>query len=145
MRDKSAVEEEIKNLSNKILEKYPNVATVECQFCGSGDSFSDFNWITAKDKSDNEMHIESNYGSSVSDLFFAIINYDDRAIFDNDGSEGTIFVDLINNKIKIEVSYFELISQSQGQNEFDNLLSPNKKKPVEFSSFVKTKKTKKGK
>jgi len=138
--------ENIKNISKQIMEKHPDVAIIECMFNGCGDSFSDFNDVTIKDKNGSDINGENDpYEKNreiFEDLFWNIIEYDGRANFNDDGSEGNITIDLINNKIKIEVSYFESISQSQGENEFNDLMATNKKKPVEFSSFAKTKKSK---
>jgi len=133
------------DLALLFLKENPNATKAKCTFSGSGDCFDDFYDITVFGKDDSEM--EYNADDTLQQLFFKIIDTDGRAIFDNDGSCGEIDIDFITGKIKIEVSYYETIKNSDGENEYDNIIDPKMPdKPIQdLSNFVKLKNKKKAK
>jgi hypothetical protein len=140
MIDNSYVEK-IKELSMKFLKQHQDVGRVKSRFQGSGDSFGEFydmEIYNKKDKLLEDFSVE--WSNELEDLLYAIIQNDGRAYFDNDGSTGYIDIDFVNNKIKIEVAYYELVSNSDGECEYKNLLESPTPDRVEFQSLIKNKK-----
>lgn len=136
---------DLKEFAAKFLEKCPKVGKVYCEFCGSGDCFSEFSEIIIFDRDNLEIGIEDEYSNMLETLFFKIMDADGRAYFDNDGSSGTIEVDFIKGKVKVEIFYYELVKNSDGENEYEDLIDPKifQKPMQDLSNFVKLKKKKK--
>lgn len=144
------IEEEnldLKEFAAKFLENCPKIGKVYCEFCGNGDCFSEFSEIIVWDRDDVEIEIDDNEMKMLESLFFKIMDADGRAYFDNDGSSGTIEVDFVKGKVKVEIFYYELVKNSDGENEYENLIDPKMfPKPMQdLSNFVKLKNKKKGK
>ena len=84
------VKETIKSLKNK----FPGTMEIKIEYRGSGDSFEDF-WNL---ESIPESNIQQ---EDVEDLLWYAID-NSEANFNNEGSEGEIIIDLINEKLSID-------------------------------------------
>lgn len=101
------VKQEIKDLK----AKFPDVKEINIEYRGSGDSFEDFwNLETTPDSSISQEDVESL-------LWHAIENSD--ANFNNEGSEGDIKIDLINEKLIINNYYIIESRESSGIKEIE--------------------------
>jgi hypothetical protein len=81
-----------------LKEKYPELTTLEVEYYGSGDNFDDFHTITGFDKDGNGLDISTGevYGI-IDDYCFHIFDMSGQIDFNDEGSEGTIKFDLVNN------------------------------------------------
>jgi len=148
MKDYQLAKEQMKSFCNLLLEKVPNLGKASCSYRGTGDSFEEFDEQCLYDTKGAEIdysRIYSEISKTLEDLFWAIIEHDGRGYFDNDGSRGEIIIDFLKGTVNVQVYDYELIEKDAGDNSYDDLLPSLKKKPVEFSSFVKNKKVKKTK
>jgi hypothetical protein len=96
----------IKEEIQKLKKLYPDVKEIEISYNGSGDSFSEFYSIQVDGNEDT--HIEE---SALSDLLWHAIS-NSEADFDNDGCEGIIIIDLVEEKMSIANEWFELVSNA---------------------------------
>ena len=107
---------DIQESIKKIKELYPDAEQIIIEYNGSGDSFSDFyNCYFLPDN----IRIEPDMNNpTLNDLlWYAIENSD--ADFNNDGSEGEIIIDLVNNKVSIDNYYIVQEREPSGKIEFE--------------------------
>ena len=95
----------------QLKEKYPTAATIEVSYEGSGDSFGDFWSITAYDAAGNEVK-DASHGEIqhiIEDYCYEIFEMSGEPDFNNDGSEGTIKFDILNQVTTLDnyVKYVE--------------------------------------
>jgi hypothetical protein len=137
---------EMRSFCTLLLQKVPNLGKASCSYRGTGDSFEEFDEQCLYDTKGDEIEWHgSDISKALEDLIWAIIQYDGRGYFDNDGSRGEIVIDFLKGTVNVQVYDYQLIENDAGDNQYDDLLVPLKKKPVEFSSFVKKTKVKKTK
>jgi hypothetical protein len=82
----------------QLKETFPKAATIEVSYEGSGDSFGDFWSVTAYDSDNKEL---KDYSSGeiqhiIEDYCFEVFEMSGEPDFNNDGSEGTIKFDILN-------------------------------------------------
>jgi hypothetical protein len=106
----------IKDQLDSFIKAYPKAKTLSCTFNGSGDSFESFCDICAFNKKDEPIDFGSEF--DFDSIFESIIEHDDRADFNNDGSCGEIEIDLKTRRVTINVSYYEMQEIPQGDNTY---------------------------
>lgn len=88
----------------QIKELDPDIAIVEISYSGSGDSFGDFYNIDAYD-SDKKMIDIASHGalqSIIEDYCFEVFDMSGQPNFNDEGSEGTITIDVDNQVTKLD-------------------------------------------
>jgi len=102
--DKLAVYAELK-------ETFPTAATIEVSYEGSGDSFGDFWSITAYDAAGKELenYSHGDIQNIIEDYCFEVFEMSGEPDFNNDGSDGTIKFDILNQITTLDnyVKYVE--------------------------------------
>lgn len=82
----------------ELKKKYPTVSKISISYEGSGDSFGDFYHIVADDQDGNDMEIShGEIQNIVEDYCFEIFDKSGQPNFNDDGSTGTITLDIDNN------------------------------------------------
>ena len=84
----------VKQAIKDLKIKFPTIEKINIEYNGSGDSFNDF-WNL---ESIPESNIEQ---EDVEDLLWYAID-NSEANFNNEGSEGVIIIDLVNEKLSID-------------------------------------------
>jgi len=84
----------VKQVIKDLKIKFPTIEKINIEYNGSGDSFNDF-WNL---ESIPESNIEQ---EDVEDLLWYAID-NSEANFNNEGSEGEIIIDLVNEKLSID-------------------------------------------
>jgi hypothetical protein len=84
----------VKQAIKDLKIKFPTIEKINIEYNGSGDSFNDF-WNL---ESIPESNIEQ---EDVEDLLWYAID-NSEANFNNEGSEGEIIIDLVNEKLSID-------------------------------------------
>jgi len=108
----------IKDQLDSFIKAYPKAKTLSCTFNGSGDSFESFDDICAFNKKDEPIDIDFGSEFDFDSIFESIIDHDDRADFNNDGSCGVIEIDLKTRRVTINVSHYEMREVEQGENTY---------------------------
>lgn len=121
MKEKS--KKKINELIQKLLEKHPNTVTIQGSYHGSGDSFDEISSQALLNENGEEFD-STDATTILREIFLLVIDIDGRSDFNNEGCCGNIEIDIKTGKIKIEVEFYELVAQSDGENEYDNILSP---------------------
>lgn len=81
----------------QLKEMYPDIAKVEISYSGSGDSFGDFYNIDAYNSEDKSINIShGQLQDVVEDYCFHIFDMSGQPNFNDEGSEGTITIDVDN-------------------------------------------------
>jgi len=106
----------IKDQLDSFIKAYPKAKTISCTFRGSGDSFDSFDDICVFNKKDEPIDFGSEF--DFDSIFESIVEHDDRADFNNDGSCGEIEIDLKTRRVTINVSYYEMQEIPQGDNTY---------------------------
>jgi hypothetical protein len=99
----------------QLKEDFPEVLKINVQYMGSGDSFEDFWDQTVECKDGKDSTIDQSEYEDL--LWYAIENSD--ADFNNDGSEGTITIDLENQKLSIDNYYRVMETNASGNKVFE--------------------------
>jgi hypothetical protein len=114
------------NVLKELKKLYPKTGLIEISYEGSGDSFDDFFQVCAyssykknktlkefsnkprPDSSDKSKVINDikNSKSFLSDLCFEMMDQHDEISFNDEGCSGVIYIDLDEEKIWIENSYY---------------------------------------
>jgi hypothetical protein len=84
----------VKQTIKDLKVKFPEIEEIKIEYRGSGDSFEDFWNLESTPESDIQQE-------DVEDLLWYAIDNSD-ANFNNDGSEGEIIIDLVNEKLSID-------------------------------------------
>jgi hypothetical protein len=98
-------EKEIKDKIEVLKKSFPNLDAILVDYNGSGDSFDSFNYIRGL-KEKEEININIDYDTDFNSLLWEILDKSD-ADFNNEGSEGTITIDLKNINVICENYYIE--------------------------------------
>jgi len=106
----------IKDQLDSFIKAYPKAKTLSCTFRGSGDCFDEFDDICVFNKKDEPIDFGSEF--DFDSIFESIVEHDDRADFNNDGSCGEIEIDLKTRRVTINVSYYEMQEIPQGDNTY---------------------------
>lgn len=96
----------VKQAIKDLKIKFPTIEKINIEYNGSGDSFNDF-WNL---ESIPESNIEQ---EDVEDLLWYAID-NSEANFNNEGSEGEIIIDLVNEKMSIDNYWIIYDKQSTG-------------------------------
>lgn len=83
----------------KIKKQFPEVKQIQMDYCGSGDSFDSYSWIRNEDG--NHLDLNSELYEDIAEELFILAGTD----FNNEGSEGTITLDLENMDATIDNYY----------------------------------------
>ena len=120
--------------------EYPEVVSISCNFCGSGDSFDEFYNcdVFCEDENGKKISISEHLSEYEADhvfkdfktVLFEIIAKDDRAYFNNEGCFGKIEVDLKTGRVKIHVTDYESDCVSVPEKMYFFHKSPESKLPV---------------
>lgn len=84
----------VKQTIKDLKVKFPNINKISIEYIGSGDSFEDFWNLETTPESDIEQ-------SDIEDLLWYAID-NSEANFNDEGSEGEIIIDLVNEKLSID-------------------------------------------
>ena len=103
----------IKDQLDSFIKAYPKAKTLSCTFLGSGDSFDSFDNICVLNDKGKSIDFGSEF--DFESIFESIIEHDDRADFNNDGSCGVIEIDLKTRRVTINVSHYEMREVPQGE------------------------------
>lgn len=101
----------IKQTIKDLKIKFPDVEVINIEYRGSGDSFEDF-WNLESVPTSNIQQ------EDIEDLLWHIIDNSD-ANFNNEGSEGTIQIDLKNEKASIDNYYIVYDREASGERVFE--------------------------
>jgi hypothetical protein len=93
----------LKQLEN-IQNTYPDIDKIEITYYGAGDSFDSFNEYIAKKDELIIDDIDINH-DIISSILWEALDHSE-ADFNNEGSEGTITIDLKNKQVTCENFYF---------------------------------------
>lgn len=108
-----------KELFDQLKQMYPTASTILFSYYGSGDSFDSFHSCDAKDKDGNEVKIDEQTVTTLSDDFlWHCLDNTDGVGFNDDGCEGTIEFALDQYVATIDNYYFETITNHSGTNHF---------------------------
>jgi hypothetical protein len=103
----------IKDKLDSFIKAYPKAQNLSCTFLGSGDSFDSFDNICVLNDKGKSIDFGSEF--DFESIFESIIEHDDRADFNNDGSCGVIEINLKTRRVKIDVSHYEMREVPQGE------------------------------
>jgi len=120
---KQESKKKINELIQKLLEKYPRTVTIQGSYDGSGDSFDAISSQRLLDENGEEFD-STDATTILRGIFLLVIDIDGRSNFNNEGCRGDIEIDVKTGKIKIEVEFYEVVAHSDGEYEYDNILSP---------------------
>jgi hypothetical protein len=103
----------------KLKELNPNISIVEIEYSGSGDSFGDFYNIYITDADRNAVEVnQGDVQTIVEDYCFEIFDLSGQPDFNNDGSEGTITIDVDNMITKLDNYRLYMERESTGEEFF---------------------------
>ena len=106
----------IKDQLDSFTKAYPKANTLSCTFRGSGDSFDEFDDICVLNNKGKPIDFGSEF--DFDSIFESIVDHDERADFNNDGSCGEIEIDLKTRRVTINVSHYEMQEVPQGENTY---------------------------
>ena len=124
------MKKKMNKLIDKLLEKHPNTVTILGSYHGSGDSFDEISSWGLLDENEEEFD-STDVSELLQEIFLLVIDRDGRSNFNNEGCCGNIEINVITGNVKIEVEFYELVAQSDGENEYNDILSPKKQLPDE--------------
>lgn len=90
---------EFNKIMKDIKTEYPLAKNIEIGYWGSGDSFEEFD---LQGETSGLIKIADNFIYRYNELLWEILNQS-VADFNNEGSRGTIYIDLENNKVTCDV------------------------------------------
>ena len=93
----------IEDQLNSFIKDYPKAKTISCTFFGADGSFDHFDDICVLNNKGKPIDFYFDFDS----IFESIIEHDDRADFNNDGSCGEIEINLKTKRVKINVSRYQ--------------------------------------
>lgn len=102
-----------KEMMADIKATYPAAQEIQVTYGGSGDNFDDFYDVQ---ETDNLAVIPGSFITKYGDLLDAAIEAT-GATFDNEGAEGTIFINLVSNKVWAEHYYRVEVLEKDGDYE----------------------------
>ena len=124
----------ILSLISKIRKSHPNIKSISCEFEANGEDFSDFYNYTVLEWSAGTVSISEDKLNTIrrcadmEDLFFKILDEDDRAGFINGDTRGSILIDLKEGFIKVNVEIAETSWTDLGESKIDLKKHKNLKK-----------------
>ena len=92
----------IKDQLDSFIKDYPKAKTISCTFFGADGSFDHFDDICVLNNKGKPIDFGSEF--DFYPIFESIVEHDDRADFNNDGSCGEIEINLKTKRVKINVS-----------------------------------------
>ena len=103
----------IEDQLDSFIKDYPKAKTISCTFFGADGSFDHFDDICVL----NDKGKPIDFGSEFDfyPIFESIVEHDDRADFNNDGSCGEIEINLKTRRVTINVSHYEMQEVPQGE------------------------------
>lgn len=103
----------------QLKELDQRISIVEIEYSGSGDSFGDFYNIYVTDADKNEVNVsQGDVQSIVEDYCFEVFEMSGHPDFNNDGSEGTITIDVDNMVTKLDNYRLYMERESTGEEFF---------------------------
>lgn len=103
----------------QLKELDQRISIVEIEYSGSGDSFGDFYNIYVTDADKNEINvIQGEVQTIVEDYCFEVFEMSGQPDFNNDGSEGTITIDVDNMVTKLDNYRLYMERESTGEEFF---------------------------
>ena len=124
----------ILSLISKIRKTYPNIKSIYCEFEANGEDFSDFYNYNVLEWSADTVSISEDKLNTIrrcadmENLFFKILDEDDRAGFINGDTRGSILIDLKEGFIKVNVEISETSWTDLGESKIDLKKHKNLKK-----------------
>lgn len=103
-------------------EKYPGLKKAEVTYNGSGDSFEgfwdmNFEFTGPNQKKMNEAKYSATFMENAEDILHHALD-NSEANFNDEGSEGTIYINFENGTMSIDNYYFTTQSYPSGTREF---------------------------
>ena len=103
----------------QLKELDQRISIVEIEYSGSGDSFGDFYNIYVTDADKNEVNVnQGDVQTIVEDYCFEVFDMSGQPDFNNDGSEGTITIDVDNMVTKLDNYRLYMERESTGEEFF---------------------------
>ena len=103
----------------QLKELDQRISIVEIEYSGSGDSFGDFYNIYVTDADKNEINVSQGAVQHiVEDYCFEVFDMSGQPDFNNDGSEGTITIDVDNMVTKLDNYRLYMERESTGEEFF---------------------------
>ncbi len=128
----------ILSLISKIRKSYPNIKSIRVEFEANGEDFSDFynytvlEWSTSTVSTQRAELNTIRRCADMEDLFFKILDEDDRAGFINGDTRGSILIDLKEGFIKVNVEIAETSWTNLGESKIDLKKHKNLKKQNKY-------------
>lgn len=106
-------QEQYRETFRQLKEEYPEAKSISVDYYGSGDSFDEYHNVQIDEEYNNNFNI-----NKYENLLDAALEHSE-ADFDNDGCNGTITIDLMDETVSVDNYYKVIESHPSGLIEFD--------------------------
>jgi hypothetical protein len=116
---------------------YPGVSKIEIDFAGMGDSFDHFTEFRLYDRDLQEIGgpnrgVDPTDNQTLKDYFFDVLNFSQYVTFNDEGSFGTITMDLDNMVTKLECTWYGTEEYDEETEEYEYLDDEETEQPTEY-------------